>query len=263
MFRLSRWIQYTISNLTTQRPSTHARDAGVSMSHLSAESSDLDGFIHSFELYARSTGHAVPLWSLWLSNIDVWRHGASYSTGKREQAAGLDSICRSVQMHKGTQYFFCPYCFQSVLLPSISYTNILNSTPAFRHVILHFDRIENSNKQQRRIESLFKYCNRCVLHVKSLPEHYQFHHSLNSNSTEGENDIVELKRNNHRSMNDHSQCIGNSWKRSSLFLLVYQHRPYPQKFDRSKPLPMATIRRRPTISTHYDEVRSLKCISAG
>ncbi|CAF2093796.1 unnamed protein product [Rotaria magnacalcarata] len=149
------------------------------------------------------------------------------------------------QLHKGTQYFFCPYCFQSVLLPTISNTNILNSTPAFRHVILHFDRIENSNnKQQRRIESLFKFCNRCTLHVKSLKEHYNYHHLLNINndekksySTYEENNLLELKRNSYQQMND-----------------SYNHRFYPLKFDRTKQLPMATIRRRQTASNNYEQV---------
>ncbi len=66
-------------------------------------------------------------------------------------------------------------------------------------MILHFDRIENSNnKQQRRIESLFKYCNRCILHVKSLKEHYNYHHPLNTNIDEENN----LKRNNYHQTND-------------------------------------------------------------
>ena len=74
----------------------------------------------------------------------------------------------------------------------------MNSTPAVRHVILHFDRIENSNnkqQQQRRIESSFKYCHRCVLHVKSLKEHSTAHHPIN----EEENN---LKRNHFNSPND-------------------------------------------------------------
>lgn len=112
----------------------------------------------------------------------------------------------SIKVHRGTQYFFCPYCFQSVLLPAISYTNILNSTPAFRHVIHHFDRIENSNKQQRRIESSFKYCNRCVLHVKSLGEHLQVHHTpaLNTNGQSSHVNQSETGpvRNHFRSNND-------------------------------------------------------------
>ncbi len=77
----------------------------------------------------------------------------------------------------------------------------MNSTSAVRHVILHFDRIENSNnkQQQRRIESLFKYCHRCVLHVKSLKEHYSYHYPLNSNMNDEENN---LKRNHYHPMND-------------------------------------------------------------
>jgi hypothetical protein len=127
-------------------------------------------------------------------------------------------------MHQGTQFFFCPYCFQSVLLPSIPYTNLLNSTPAYRHVILHFDRIENFNKQQRRIESSFKYCPRCVLHVKSVNEHQQLHHSTQNKSFDDET----TKRNSSRT--DFS---------------VYQ----------SKQLPMATIRRRSTMNSPYEQVR--------
>lgn len=53
-------------------------------------------------------------------------------------------------------------------------------------MILHFDRIENSNNNNtkqppRRIESLYKYCNRCLLHVKSLKEHSTYHHALSTN----------------------------------------------------------------------------------
>ncbi|CAF1242115.1 unnamed protein product [Adineta steineri] len=150
------------------------------------------------------------------------------------------------RFHKGTQYFFCPYCFQSVLLPPMSDTNILNSTPAFRHVILHFDRIENSNnkQQQRRTESLFKYCNRCVLHVKSLKEHYNYHHPLNSNINgqmsyinDEQSNLVDLKRNNYQQIND-----------------SYNHRSYSLKFERNKQLPMATIRRRQTTPNNYEQV---------
>lgn len=102
------------------------------------------------------------------------------------------------QVHRATPYFFCPYCFQSVLLPPMSDTNVLNSTPAFRHVILHFDRIENSNnkqQQQRRTESLFKYCNRCVLHVKSMKEHYSHHHPSSAN-VNGQNSSYALDEEN-------------------------------------------------------------------
>ncbi len=107
-------------------------------------------------------------------------------------------------------------------MPSISDTNVLNSTPAVRHVILHFDRIENSNnkQQQRRIESLFKFCNRCILHVKSLKEHYNYHHPLNSNidgqKSFSNNEENTLKRNNYHSTND-SKLIS---KRKYQFLFV-------------------------------------------
>ena len=85
----------------------------------------------------------------------------------------------------------------------MSDTNLLNSIPAFRHVILHFDRIENSNnkQQQRRIESLFKYCDRCVLHVKSVKEHYSYHHPLNSTTDDEENNHEDFKRNNSHQTN--------------------------------------------------------------
>jgi len=76
-------------------------------------------------------------------------------------------------------------------------------------VILHFDRIENSNsKQQRRIESLFKYCNRCILHVKSLKEHYNYHHPLNTNINGQNTEENNLKRNNyHHQTNDSKNKI--------------------------------------------------------
>jgi len=81
-------------------------------------------------------------------------------------------------------------------------------------VILHFDRIENSNnkqQQQRRIESLFKYCNRCQLHVKSLREHYNYHHLLNTNIDEHKSLINDeennLKRTDYYQMNDSKLII--------------------------------------------------------
>lgn len=172
-------------------------------------------------------------------------------------------------MHRGTQYFFCPYCFQSVLLPNISYTNVLNSTPAFRHVIHHFDRIENGpHKQQRRIESLFEYCTRCTLHVKSLAEHYQVHHPLTFNANgqtnhnnEDEHDSMESKRNYSRSINEqrmpisYSKTMVEAKKNMHRFSFVgYQYQTYPPKFDRTKSLPMATIRRRPPMSAHDEQV---------
>jgi hypothetical protein len=98
----------------------------------------------------------------------------------------------------------------------MSYTNILNSTPAFRHVILHFDRVENSNnkQQQHRVESLYKYCNRCILHVKSLKEHYNYHHPLNSNRDERksyvndeENYLADSSKGNHYHQTNESMLI--------------------------------------------------------
>ena len=166
-----------------------------------------------------------------------------------------------MQVHKDTQYFFCPYCFQSVFLPSISDTNLLNSTPAVRHVILHFDRIENSNhkQQQRRIESLFKFCNRCVLHVKSLKEHYNYHHPFNSNLNEQttffNDDENNFKRNAIHQTNDGKSIEKKKQrKRFSSFILAFNYRSYPVKFDRTKQLPMATIRRRQTTSNNYEPV---------
>jgi hypothetical protein len=141
----------------------------------------------------------------------------------------------------------------------MSDTNILNSTPAFRHVILHFDRIENSNskQQQRRIESLFKYCNRCILHVKSLKEHYSYHHPLNSNINEHdeETNFGDLKRNNYHQTNDSKRMSLFIRICNSSFILANNHRSYPIKFDRNKQLPMATIRRRQTTPNNYEQVR--------
>jgi hypothetical protein len=99
-------------------------------------------------------------------------------------------------------------------------------------VILHFDRIENSNnkQQQQRIESLFTYRNRCILHVKSLKEHSSYHHPLNTN-LDGEKSFLNHEENN------------------------LNHRSYAIKFDRTKQqLPMATIRRRQTSSNNYEPV---------
>ncbi len=119
-------------------------------------------------------------------------------------------------------------------------------------MILHFDRIENSNNKQqppRRIESLFKYCHRCLLHVKSLKEHYSFHHPLNSNMNDEENNF---KRSHFHSTNDRKD--NKSIEIFSSSILAFNHRSYPIKFDRTKQLPMATIRRRSTTSNHYEPV---------
>jgi hypothetical protein len=37
-------------------------------------------------------------------------------------------------------------------------------------------------------------------------------------------------------------------------ILVFNHRSYPIKFDRIKPLPMATIRRRQTTPNYYEPI---------
>jgi hypothetical protein len=46
------------------------------------------------------------------------------------------------------------------------------------------------------------------------------------------------------------RCI----QKFEFFILALNHRSYPLKFDRTKQLPMATIRRRPTTSNHYEPV---------
>jgi hypothetical protein len=87
-------------------------------------------------------------------------------------------------------------------------------------VILHFDRIENINKQQRRVESLFKYCHRCVLHVKSITEHDRLHHASKSKSNEQivyfhdeESQLLESKKHHSRAMTDHRKST-NTFKKN-------------------------------------------------
>ena len=73
-----------------------------------------------------------------------------------------------------------------------------------------------------------------------------------------ENHLGDSKRNTCRAINDNSKSLAVTTRDEPLlsvrFPSVYHYRFYPPKFDRSKQLPMATIRRRPTMLSHYEQV---------
>ena len=84
-----------------------------------------------------------------------------------------DMIYHIDEVHKGTRHFFCPYCFLAIELPfMINSYNILDGTLAYKHLLLHFNKID----QGRTIQSKFKHCRKCVLHVASMKDHLQRDH---------------------------------------------------------------------------------------
>ncbi|CAF2778923.1 unnamed protein product [Rotaria sp. Silwood2] len=84
-----------------------------------------------------------------------------------------DMIYHIDEVHKGTRHFFCPYCFLAIELPlMINSTNILNGTLAYKHLLHHFNKVD----QGRTIQSKFKHCRKCILHVASMKDHLQRDH---------------------------------------------------------------------------------------
>ncbi len=84
-----------------------------------------------------------------------------------------DMIYHIDEVHKGTRYFFCPYCFIAMELPYITNSStILNGTLAYKHLLLHFNKVD----QGRTTQSKFKHCRKCVLHVASMKDHLQRDH---------------------------------------------------------------------------------------
>ncbi|CAF3954181.1 unnamed protein product [Rotaria magnacalcarata] len=84
-----------------------------------------------------------------------------------------DMIYHIDEVHKSTRYFFCPYCFIGIELPFITNSStILNGTSAYKHLLLHFNKVD----QGRTIQSKFKHCRKCVLHVSSMKDHLQRDH---------------------------------------------------------------------------------------
>lgn len=120
-------------------------------------------------------------------------------------------------------------------------------------MILHFDRIENSNQKQRRTESTFQFCDRCVLHVKSLKEHSNIHHSFNTGKIFLEDDDDNPIK-HHHSNNEGKSILYDQNDGQYVRFRDFNHRSYPVKFDRINPLPMATIRRRFPNSSNYESI---------
>ena len=84
-----------------------------------------------------------------------------------------DMIYHIDEVHKSTRYFFCPYCFHSIELPFMANSStILNGTLAYKHLLLHFNKVD----QGRTISSKFKHCRKCTLHVSSMKDHLQRDH---------------------------------------------------------------------------------------
>ncbi|CAF3384500.1 unnamed protein product [Rotaria sp. Silwood1] len=84
-----------------------------------------------------------------------------------------DMIYHIDEVHKGTRYFFCPYCFIAIELPFITNSStIINGTLAYKHLLLHFNKVD----QGRTIQSKFKHCRKCVLQVGSMKDHLQRDH---------------------------------------------------------------------------------------
>lgn len=84
-----------------------------------------------------------------------------------------DMIYHIDEVHKGTRYFFCPYCFIAIELPLIANSStILNGTLAYKHLLLHFNKVD----QGRTTQSKFKHCRKCILHVASMKDHLQRDH---------------------------------------------------------------------------------------
>jgi hypothetical protein len=51
-------------------------------------------------------------------------------------------------------------------------SNILNGTLAYKHLLLHFNKVD----QGRTIQSKFKHCRKCILQVGSMKDHLQRDH---------------------------------------------------------------------------------------
>ena len=84
-----------------------------------------------------------------------------------------DMIYHIDEVHKGTRHFFCPYCFLALELPFMANSSlILNGTSAYKHLLLHFNKVD----QGRTTSSKFKHCRKCVLHVASMKDHLQRDH---------------------------------------------------------------------------------------
>ncbi|CAF0769283.1 unnamed protein product [Didymodactylos carnosus] len=78
-----------------------------------------------------------------------------------------DMIYHIDELHKNTRYFFCPYCFAAIQLPIMNNSLVLNGSPAFKHLLMHFNKVDNG----RVTQSKFKHCRKCTLHVRSIKDH--------------------------------------------------------------------------------------------
>ncbi|CAF2139692.1 unnamed protein product, partial [Rotaria magnacalcarata] len=84
-----------------------------------------------------------------------------------------DMIYHIDEVHKSTRYFFCPYCFLAIELPFMTNSsNTLNGSLAYKHLLLHFNKVD----QGRIVQSKFKHCRKCILHIASMKDHLQRDH---------------------------------------------------------------------------------------
>jgi hypothetical protein len=84
-----------------------------------------------------------------------------------------DMIYHIDEVHKGTRYFFCPFCFIAIELPLITNSStMINGTLAYKHLLLHFNKVD----QGRTLQSKYKHCRKCILHVASIKDHLQRDH---------------------------------------------------------------------------------------
>ncbi|CAF1210762.1 unnamed protein product, partial [Adineta ricciae] len=84
-----------------------------------------------------------------------------------------DMIYHIDEVHKGTRYFFCPFCLVSIELPLMNNSStMMDGTLAYKHLLLHFNKVD----QGRTIQSKFKHCRKCILHVASMKDHLQRDH---------------------------------------------------------------------------------------
>ncbi|CAF0950781.1 unnamed protein product, partial [Didymodactylos carnosus] len=149
-----------------------------------------------------------------------------------------DMIHHIRETHKNTRYFFCSYCLKTIPLPAMQFSNLLNGGGAFRHLLLHFNRIEGNKTK----ESKFRHCRRCILHVKSIKEHLTRDHTAiteNNNNNTNNNQFL-LPRTTPLYSVDSYDDIQNTnalYSRNFGYTTKSEVNEHPQ-------VPMATIRRR-------------------
>ncbi|CAM4747330.1 unnamed protein product [Rotaria magnacalcarata] len=110
-----------------------------------------------------------------------------------------DMIYHIDEVHKSTRYFFCPYCFLAIELPFMTNSsNTLNGSLAYKHLLLHFNKVD----QGRIVQSKFKHCRKCILHIASMKDHLQRDHL---NIVDGIKATYYDEENNHKQSDEDEQ----------------------------------------------------------